>query len=164
MDLSALLTSAGINTAVSLALFSLYSVLRKQPSLVSVYFGQKLEQAQSKFQDPFCYWRLVPCASWIMKAWEASEEELYVAGGVDAVVFLRAVLFSIRIFTIAAIICLFFVLPFNYFGQQMEHKHIPAERLDVFTIDNVKEGSKWLWAHCLALYIISWCSCLLLYF
>lgn len=93
MNVSGLLTSAGVNTIVCLGLFSLYSVLRKQPSFVSVYFGQKLARAQSKRHDPFWLGRLVPSASWVVKAWEATEEELYATGGLDAVVFLRAVLF-----------------------------------------------------------------------
>ncbi|GFP91718.1 CSC1-like protein rxw8 [Phtheirospermum japonicum] len=164
MNISALLTSAGINTAVCLGLFSLYSVLRKQPSLVSVYFGQKLAQSNSRRQDPFWFGRLIPSASWIVKAWEASEDELYAIGGVDAVVFLRAVVFSmvqskvlkislvlagvalflmsIRVFTVAAIVCLFLVLPLNYFGKEMDHKQISDEQLIVFTIGNVKEGSR----------------------
>ncbi|KAL6511620.1 hypothetical protein OROGR_021217 [Orobanche gracilis] len=164
MNISALLTSAGINTAVCVALFSLYSVLRKQPSLVSVYFGQKLAQPYSKDHDPFWFGRLIPSASWILRAWEASEDDLYAIGGVDAVVFLRAVIFSIRVFAVAASVCLFLVLPLNYFGKEMDHKQIQDEQLIVFTIGNVKEGSRWLWAHCLALYIITCCSCVLLYF
>ncbi|KZV54512.1 hypothetical protein F511_01310 [Dorcoceras hygrometricum] len=165
MDVSSLLTSAAINTAVCVALFSLYSVLRKQPSLLSVYFGQRLSQVRSKRHDPFCFERLVPSASWIVKAWEASEDELFAIGGVDAVVFLRAVVFSVRILTVAAIVCLFLVLPLNYnFGIEIEHKQFPDEPLNVFTIGNVKEGSRWLWAHCLALYIITCCACILLYF
>ncbi|KAL3655282.1 hypothetical protein CASFOL_001068 [Castilleja foliolosa] len=164
MNISALLTSAGINTAVCVGLFSLYSVLRKQPSLVSVYFGQKLVKSNSRREDPFWFGRLIPSASWIVKAWEATEDELYVIGGVDAVVFLRAVVFSIRVFTVAAIVCLFLVLPLNYFGKEMDHKQIPDEQLIVFTIGNVKEGSRWLWAHCLALYIITCFACILLYF
>ncbi|MQL73103.1 hypothetical protein Taro_005469 [Colocasia esculenta] len=71
---------------------------------------------------------------------------------------------SIRIFSIAAVICIFVVLPLNYFGQEMLHGHIPSESLDVFAIENVKQGSKWLWVHCLALYIISCSACILLYF
>ncbi|KAL3840515.1 hypothetical protein ACJIZ3_025106 [Penstemon smallii] len=164
MDISALLTSAGINTTTCIVLFSLYSVLRKQPSLVNVYFGQKLAQARSKHHNHFRFDRLVPSASWIVKAWEASEDELCAVGGLDAVVFLRAVVFSIRVLTVASIICLFLVLPLNYFGKEMEHKQIPKEPLNVFTIGNVEQGSKWLWAHCLALYVISCCACLLLYF
>ncbi|KAL8494628.1 hypothetical protein ACS0TY_025459 [Phlomoides rotata] len=164
MNLSALLTSAGLNTAVCLLLFSLYSVLRKQPSFVNVYFGQKLSLAQSKRHDPFWLGRLIPSASWIKKAWEASEDELYAIGGVDAVVFLRSVVFSIRVFIVASIVCLFLVLPLNYFGTGIEHKQLQDEPLNVFTIGNVPGGSRWLWAHCLALYIISLCVCLLLYF
>jgi calcium permeable stress-gated cation channel len=52
-------------------------------------------------------------------------------------------LFSIRIFSIAAIVCLFGVLPANYFGRDMLHKQIPSESLEVFTIANVIEGSRW---------------------
>ncbi|XP_020549599.1 CSC1-like protein RXW8 [Sesamum indicum] len=164
MNISALLTSAGINTGICVGAFSLYSVLRKQPNLVSVYFARKLVQEQSRHEDSFWFGRLIPSASWIVKAWEASEDELYAAGGVDAVVFLRMVVFSLRVFTVAAVICLFLVLPLNYFGTDMEHKLISNEPLSVFTIGNVKEGSKWLWAHCLALYIITCCACILLYY
>ncbi|XP_059633599.1 CSC1-like protein RXW8 isoform X3 [Cornus florida] len=99
----------------------------------------------------------------MVKAWETSEQELLASGGLDAVVFLRMIVFSIRIFSIAAFICIFLVLPLNYFGKEMQHKLIPSESLEVFTIGNVKEGSKWVWAHCLALYIISGSACVLLY-
>ncbi|XP_041018892.1 CSC1-like protein RXW8 isoform X4 [Juglans microcarpa x Juglans regia] len=164
MNISALLTSVGINTGVCLVLLSLYSILRKQPSNVNVYFGRRLAPVCSRRSDPFCFERFVPSTSWIVKAWETSEEEIYGTGGMDAVVFLRIVVFSIRIFSIAVVICLFLVLPVNYYGQEMRHKKIPLESLEVFTIENVKEGSKWLWAHCLALYIITCSACILLYF
>ncbi|KAF5746753.1 CSC1-like protein RXW8 isoform X1 [Tripterygium wilfordii] len=164
MDLNALLTSAGINIGVSVALISLYSILRKQPSNLNVYFGRRIASERVRRLDPLCFDRFVPSPSWIVKAWETSEEEIMFVGGMDAVVFLRILVFSIRIFSIAAIICLFLVLPVNYYGQEMPHKQIPSESLEVFTIGNVKEGSKWLWAHCLALYIISFAACILLYF
>jgi len=35
------------------------------------------------------------------------------------------------------------VLPVNYYGQDRIHKNIPFESLEVFTIENVKEGSRW---------------------
>ncbi|XP_058221356.1 CSC1-like protein RXW8 isoform X1 [Rhododendron vialii] len=164
MDIAGLLTSAGINIGLCLVLLSLYSVLRKQPSNACVYFGQRLAQLQSKGRDHFSFDRFVPSPRWIVKAWEASEEEILACGGLDAVVFLRIVVCSRRIFSIAAVICIPFVLPLNYFGKEMRHRHIPSESLDVFTIGNVKEGSKWLWAHCLALYVISCSACVLLYF
>lgn len=163
MNLSAFLASAGINIALCVVLLILYSILSKQPGNIRVYFGQKLAKLRSKQKDSFSFERLVPSASWIVKAWQASEEDICASGGLDAVVFLRAVVFSIRIFSIAAVVCLFLVLPLNYFGKEMKHKEIPAESLDVFTIGNVAEGSKWLWAHCLALYVITCSACALLY-
>ncbi|KAE8679916.1 CSC1-like protein [Hibiscus syriacus] len=163
MDIGALLTSAGINIAVCVVLLSLYSILRKQPSNDSVYFMRRLISEKIK-PDPLGLERLVPSASWIVRAWQATDEDVLVAGGVDALVFLRIVVFSIRIFIIAAVICVFLVLPVNYYGQEMQHKKIGAESLEVFTIGNVKEGSIWFWVHCLALYVISCSACVLLYF
>ncbi|KAA8538255.1 hypothetical protein F0562_027922 [Nyssa sinensis] len=152
------------NNAVCVVLLSLYSILRKQPSNVRVYFGQRLAQVRSENINFVWFDRFVPSPSWIVKAWETSEEEILAIGGLDAVVFLRIVVFSIRIFSIAVIICFLLVLPVNYFGKEMRHKQIPSESLEVFTIGNVKERSKWLWAHCLALYVISCSACVLLYF
>ncbi|KAG6434712.1 hypothetical protein SASPL_106353 [Salvia splendens] len=163
MNVGGLLASAGVNSVVCLGVFSLYSVLRKQPSLVAVYFAQKIAQSKSKHHDPFWLGRLVPSASWVVKAWDATEDELYVAGGVDAVVFLRAVVFSIKLCTVASIICLAFVLPLNYFGKERQHKHIREELLTVFTIGNVQRGSEWFGFHCLVLHIITICACFFLY-
>ncbi|XP_008220418.1 PREDICTED: CSC1-like protein RXW8 [Prunus mume] len=163
MNLAALLTSAGINIAVCVILFSLYSILRKQPSNVNVYFGRRISIATRR-SDPFCLDRFVPSASWLLKAWRTKEEDLLAVGGLDSVVFIRMVVFSLRIFSIAAVVCVFIVLPVNYHGQKMHHQHIPLQSLEVFTILNVQEGSKWLWTHCLALYIITFSACVLLYF
>ncbi|KAI4389844.1 hypothetical protein MLD38_002022 [Melastoma candidum] len=69
MNVSALLTSAAINVGVCVLLLSLYSVLRKQPSNLSV---------------------------WILRAWETPEDEILAVGGLDAVVFLRIIIFSLR--------------------------------------------------------------------
>lgn len=88
MDIAALLTSAGINIAVCVVLFSIYSVLRKQPGNVNVYFGRRLASQHSRRID-FCLERFVPSPSWILKAWETSEDEILAIGGLDAVVFVR---------------------------------------------------------------------------
>lgn len=93
MNVSGLLTSAGVNIALCTGLSSLYSVLRKQPGNASVYFGQRLSQVQRQDQAPFCFDRLVPSPSWIVEAWETSEEDLMEIGGLDAVVFFRIVVF-----------------------------------------------------------------------
>lgn len=93
MDLSAFLASAGINIAICVVILILYSILSKQPENIGVYFGQKIAQLRSKRDDPFRFERLVPSASWIVKAWQASEEDICASGGLDAVVFLRALVF-----------------------------------------------------------------------
>lgn len=162
MDIPALLTSAGMNIGISVGMFSLYSILRKQPLNVKVYFGQRVSQGRTR-NETLCFERFVPSASWILKAWEATEEDIFASGGIDAVVFLRIVIFSIRIFSIAAILCTFLVLPLNYFGQGME-RVIDSNGMDLLTIGNVREGSRWLWAHCFTLYVISGCACTLLYY
>ncbi|XP_068657607.1 CSC1-like protein RXW8 [Aristolochia californica] len=164
MNISALLTSAGINIGLCAVLLCLYSVLRKQPGNAAVYFGRRLAQMHMPNIDTCNLERFVPSASWILKAWESSEAEILSIAGLDAVVFLRLLVFSIRIFSIAAVVCIFAVLPLNYYGQEMVHVVIPSESLDVFTIENVNEESRWLWVHCLALYIISFSACILLYF
>lgn len=162
MDIPALLTSAGMNIGISVGMFSLYSILRKQPLNVRVYFGQRIAQGRTRNEN-LCFERFVPSASWILKSWEATEEDIFACGGIDAVVFLRIVVFSIRIFAIATILCTFLVLPLNYFGQGMQEGE-DSTAMDLLTIGNVREGSRWLWAHCLTLYVISACACTLLYF
>lgn len=92
MDLAALWTSAGINIAVCLILFSLYSILRKQPSHVTVYFGRRLSIGTSKLNS-LCLDRFVPSASWIVKAWNTTEEDILAIGGLDSVVFVRIIIF-----------------------------------------------------------------------
>ncbi|XP_020256358.1 CSC1-like protein RXW8 isoform X5 [Asparagus officinalis] len=164
MNIFALLTSAGINIGICALLLSLYSVLRKQPGNVSVYFGRRLAEQQNRSLDSFSLERFVPSPGWIVKAWKTSDEEILASAGLDAVAFVRMLVFSIRIFSIAAVVCLFGVLPLNYYGQYRHHVKIPSESLDVFTIANVEQGSRWLWVHCLALYIISCSAYVLLYF
>ncbi|XP_047306831.1 CSC1-like protein RXW8 [Impatiens glandulifera] len=163
MNIPGLLTSAGINISICAVLLSLYSVLSKQPSNASVYFGQRLSQVRTRRNERFSLERFVPSPSWLVKAWETSEEELQSVGGLDAVVFIRMISFCMKIFSVAAITCTCLVLPVNYYGKELEHRSIASDSLDSFTIGNIGEGSKWLWAHCLALYIISFSTCILLY-
>ncbi|TMW97221.1 hypothetical protein EJD97_005955 [Solanum chilense] len=163
MKLSALLTSAGVNIAVCVVLLILYSLLRKQPTFVNVYFSQRFSRVRTRQLGGFNFERFVPSPSWILKAWEASDDEIVAAGGLDAFVLVRMIVFSVRIFSIATTLGLFLVVPLNYFGQDIKRQRIPAESLELFTIVNVEPGSRWFWVHCLALYIISCSACLLLY-
>lgn len=165
MNIAALLTSAGVNIGICILFFCLYSILRKQPVNFNVYFPGKIAEEKQRKKNSFSLDRLVPSASWIKEAWEASEEDILAVAGLDAVVFLRIFVFSIRIFAISATLCIAVVLPMNYFGK--EHKdlsRISSISLDLFAIANVPPGSKRLWAHFFVLYLISSATCCLLYF
>ncbi|KAK1645313.1 hypothetical protein QYE76_063118 [Lolium multiflorum] len=159
MKVGALLTSAGINIGLCVLFWSLYSILRKQPQNVKVYFGRSVSKAGRR---PLLE-RFVPSPSWIVSSLHCTEDEMLTTAGLDAVVFNRVLVFSIRIFSLAAILCVFGILPLNYFGQDMNHVLIPSASLETFTIGNVKERSRWLWVHCVVLYIISGVACFLLY-
>ncbi|XP_062204517.1 CSC1-like protein RXW8 isoform X2 [Phragmites australis] len=163
MKIRALLTSAGINIGLCVLFLSLYSVLRKQPANVRVYFGRRIAEEHDRLREAFILERFVPSTGWIVKALQCTEEEILAAAGLDAVVFNRILVFSIRIFSLAALLCVFGILPLNYFGQDIQHVRIPSESLDRFTIGNVAVRSRWLWVHCVALYIISGVACILLY-
>lgn len=166
MIVSALLTSVGINTGLCVLLLSFYSVLRKQPDNVYVYAPRRVAEEQAKREGPFSLERLVPSPGWIVRAWRLSEDEFLSAAGFDAFVFLRIFIFSIRIFSIAGIIGVFVLLPLNYTGNQLrtvDWADIPNQSLDLFTIANVQDGSKRLWVHFCAVYLISGAACCLLY-
>ncbi|KAJ1294207.1 hypothetical protein BS78_01G128100 [Paspalum vaginatum] len=163
MKVGGLLTSAGINIGLCVLFLSLYSILRKQPQNVKVYFGRRIAEENNRLRDAFILERFVPSPSWIVKSLRCTEDEILATAGLDAVVFNRIMVFSVRIFSLAAILCVFGVLPLNYFGQNMDHVRIPSASLETFTIGNVQERSRWLWVHCLVLYIISTVACVLLY-
>lgn len=93
MIVSALLTSVGINTALCVLFFTLYSILRKQPSNYEVYVPRLLAEGISKRRSRFNLERLIPSAGWVAKAWRLSEEELLSLSGLDGVVFMRMITF-----------------------------------------------------------------------
>lgn len=93
MKVSALLTSAGINLGVVVLVFSLYSILRKQPSNAVVYFTRGLAAKSRRPKDACTIDRFLPSASWVKKAWELTENEILACGGLDAVTFYRYIIF-----------------------------------------------------------------------
>lgn len=93
MILPALLTSAGFNIVICVGFFSLYSILRKQPINLKVYFGQRLAQLKPEQKTYYFGQRLVPSAGWLVKAWEASDDDIYRCGGIDGLVFIKMIVF-----------------------------------------------------------------------
>ncbi|WVZ12774.1 hypothetical protein V8G54_017304 [Vigna mungo] len=167
MIVSALLTSVGINTALCVLFFTLYSILRKQPSNYEVYVPRLLAEGISKRRSRFNLERLIPSAGWVAKAWRLSEEELLSLSGLDGVVFMRMITFSLKMFTFAGMIGMLVILPVNCWGNQLKDIDVVDfvnNSLDVFTISNVNSGSHWLWVHFIAVYIVSGFICMLLFF
>ncbi|MED6180298.1 hypothetical protein PIB30_008793 [Stylosanthes scabra] len=166
MIVSALLTSVGINTALCVVFFASYSILRKQPSNYEVYIPRLLAEGTSKRIPRFNLERIVPFSNWLARAWTLSEDELLSSSGLDALVFMRMITFSLKIFTFAGIIGIFVILPVNCWGNQLQDFDVidfANNSLDVFTISNVNTGSSWLWVHFFAIYILTGFICLLLH-
>jgi len=93
MKVGGLLTSAGINIGLCVLFLSLYSILRKQPQNVKVYFGRRIAEEHNRLRDAFILERFVPSPSWIVKSLRCTEEEILATAGLDAVVFNRIIVF-----------------------------------------------------------------------
>ncbi|KAK4776212.1 hypothetical protein SAY87_024173 [Trapa incisa] len=164
MILSALLTSVGINLGLCLLFFTLYSILRKQPANFSVYAPLLVAQQNSEQPRNFNLDRVIPSAGWVRRAWQPSEGELLTRSGLDAVVFMRIFVFSLRVFTFAGFVGIAILVPINYSGNQLsDGSDLPNRSLDSFSISNVKDGSNWLWVHFCASYGFTGVVCYLLY-
>ncbi|KAL6135584.1 hypothetical protein ACLB2K_067811 [Fragaria x ananassa] len=170
MILSALLTSVGINLGLCLLFFTLYSILKKQPSNAKVYaprsVAAKEKESPSETEaNGFNFERLLPTAGWVTRAWQPSEDQFLSVTSLDAVVFMRIFVFSLRVFGFAGIIGVFVLLPINFLGTQLEvdFSDLTNKSLDSFSISNVDDGSNWLWVHFCAAYIFSAFVCYLLY-
>ncbi|KAL1360857.1 hypothetical protein HN51_006235 [Arachis hypogaea] len=162
MILSALLTSVGINFSLCFIFFTLYSILREQPGNIPVYASRlvsedKLPEAQFNLGRR-------PTAGWMRRAWEPSEDELISNAGLDAFVFMRIFVFSVKVFTFGGIVGILILLPINFMGTQIrDDSDFPNKSLDSFSISNVNNGSKRLWIHFCAAYVFTAVVCILLY-
>lgn len=165
MIVSALLTSVGINLGLCFLFFTLYSILRKQPGNIHVYAPRLVAEGKAEQRGQFNLESLIPTAGWVRNAWQPSEEELLPILGLDAVVFMRIFIFSLKVFTVGGIIGIFILLPINYLGDQLSYdiSDLPSKSLDSFSISNVNDGSNRLWIHFCAAYVFTGVVCYLLY-
>ncbi|KAG2295302.1 hypothetical protein Bca52824_041971 [Brassica carinata] len=165
MILSALLTSVGINLGLCFLFFTLYSILRKQPGNVTVYGPRLIHDGKSQQSNAFNLERLLPTAGWVRRALEPTNEDILSNLGLDALVFIRVLVFSIRVFSFASVVGIFILLPVNYMGTEFEEFFdLPKKSLDSFSISNVNDGSNKLWIHFSAIYIFTAVVCYLLYY
>ncbi|AES74766.2 putative calcium-dependent channel, 7TM region phosphate [Medicago truncatula] len=164
MILSALLTSVAINLGLCLLFFTLYSILRKQPGNINVYVPRFVAEGKVKEGGQFNLERLLPTAGWVRKAWEPTEDEFLSTSGLDAFVFMRMFVFSLKVFTFGAIIGIV-LIPINYMGSQLtDDSDFQHKSLDSFSISNVNNGSNRLWIHFSAAYVFTGVVCYLLYY
>ncbi|XP_024977991.1 CSC1-like protein HYP1 isoform X5 [Cynara cardunculus var. scolymus] len=165
MILSALLTSVGINLGLCFLFFTLYSILRKQPGNADVYAPRLVAEGKSDQRNDFNLERLLPSTSWVKRSWNPSEQELLVRAGLDGVVFMRIIIFSLKVFAFAGVLGLCVLLPINYMGSQIviDFSDITNMSLESFMISNVNDGSKRLWVHFSAVYVFTAFVCYLLY-
>ncbi|CAM8936437.1 unnamed protein product [Rhodiola kirilowii] len=167
MLVSALLTSLGINFGLCILYITLYSVLRKQPINYNVYIPRLVADGKYKHASHFRLEQLLPSPGWVKRAWSLSEDELLASSGLDALVFQRLITFSLRVFALAGVIGIFVLLPLNCLGDELEDvdfADFSNTSLDLFTISNVKNGSKWLWFHFASVYVVTIWTCFLLYY
>ncbi|KAK9675958.1 hypothetical protein RND81_11G044400 [Saponaria officinalis] len=165
MIVSALLTSVGINSGLCVLFFTLYSILRRQPGNHHVYLPRVLA-VQGIDRSQYFVQRLIPSLAWVKAAWKLSEDELLSTSGLDAVVFIRIITFSLKVFLFVGAIGLFVLLPINASGTQVvafDIAVVSSVTLDLFTISNVNNSSKWLWVHCCSVYLVTGFVCFLLY-
>eukprot|EP00249_Psilotum_nudum_P015267 c25231_g1_i2 orf=479-2656(-) len=168
MEVSGLATTAGINIALMIVFFVLYLVARTQPGNVNVYFARILlkQLKEGKSNGVFSIERLTSSVDWVKAAWRPSEEEILKSGGLDAVVFLRIFVFSLKFFTVCTLAGLFILVPLNYMTGEFDIGNIHAiehDALDKFTISNIPQGSNRIWGHFCVLYCISFIAYGLLY-
>ncbi|XP_038994231.1 CSC1-like protein At1g69450 [Hibiscus syriacus] len=167
MLVSALLTSVGINSGLCVLFFTLYSILKKQPSNYEVYVPRLVAEGKSKRRSSFNLERLIPSTGWVKRAWKPSEEDLLSTSGLDVVVFMHIITFSLKVFLFAGVIGIFVLLPVNCSGDQLQDidfADLSNNSLDVFSISNLSSGSKRLWAHFSAVYLVTAFVCYLLYY
>ncbi|KAK8979603.1 hypothetical protein V6N11_073595 [Hibiscus sabdariffa] len=141
--------------------------LRKQPSNYEVYIPRLLDAEGKPKRSTFNLVRLIPSTGWVKRAWKLSEEDLLLTSGLDAVVFMRIITFSLKVFLFAGVIGIFVLLPVNCSGDQLydiDFADFSNNSLDVFTISNLSNGSKRLWAPFIAVYLVTAFVCFLLYY
>ncbi|XP_010553667.1 PREDICTED: CSC1-like protein RXW8 isoform X2 [Tarenaya hassleriana] len=72
------------------------------------------------------------------------------------------VCFSLLLLFALALYCLLTIMGNRWSTRKSIWSHLMHSQLR--TLRKAQNGTKWLWAHCLALYVISFAACILLYF
>ncbi|KAL2612175.1 hypothetical protein R1flu_023867 [Riccia fluitans] len=164
MDISGLLTSAGINIALAFLFLLLYSIFSKQPNNAGVYFGRELlRQRRLNTLKDRTLESFIPSVGWMVRAWRYTEDEVLESSGLDSLVFLRIFNLSTKLFVICAVVGGLILAPLYYTTNHEDPSQIYYESFDRFTILNLVRGSKRYWVVFGSVYFISFCTYVLLF-
>ncbi|XP_074284691.1 CSC1-like protein At3g54510 isoform X2 [Silene latifolia] len=153
-----LAASAAINIGLAMAVLSLFSVLRKQPSTAFIYYARRLSDNR---QPPSFDRRLLPSVSWISRALRVPESDILHHSGLDALIIIRLFKFGIKFFVVCSVVGLLLLLPLNFFTTTSQSS--TSHYMNSFTISNIEAASNRLWIHFSCLWLISFYGMYLLY-
>ncbi|KAK2404457.1 CSC1 protein HYP1 [Trifolium repens] len=106
-----------------------------------VYTSAEVSQGKVQEGTQFNSECLLPNAGWVRRAREPSDELISTAG-LDAFVFIRIFVLSLKVFTFAGIVGTLILLPINYMGTEIrDNSEFQNKSLDSFSISNVNNGS-----------------------
>ncbi|KAH9619753.1 hypothetical protein KSS87_002049 [Heliosperma pusillum] len=131
-----LAASAAINIGLAMAVLSVFSVLRKQPSNAFIYYARRLSD---NLEPPSFDRRLLPSVSWIPRALRVPESDILNHSGLDALIIIRLFKFGIKFFVVCSFVGLLLLLPLNYFTTTSQSS--TSHDMNSFTISNIEGGS-----------------------
>jgi len=165
MDFSSLLTSLGTSFLIFFVLVLAFSWLSRMHGNREIYFPNKIIKgldASTKSCSPF---------AWIVKAWQATEDEIISMAGLDAAVYLIFISTALIIMVLSAGVCLPVLLPLsrtdiNYklVLERAKNKTTASyDDFDKLAMGNIQTKSTRLWGFAVAAYWVSFVTYFLLW-
>jgi RNA recognition motif-containing protein len=157
----------GVSIWISLlSIFGVFSILlfeylRKHPSYINVYYTRLSKSTSGKISHPNNRF------GWIFQVFMVPEVLMLEEIGLDAVMYLRFLAMSFKIFSIIMVILFVILIPVNYVAasEQQTALNITLEAGTVYEVTNsalsaisvsrIQNGSNLLWVHCVCSYLVS---------
>ncbi|KAH9328269.1 hypothetical protein KI387_000377, partial [Taxus chinensis] len=178
MDFSSLLTTVGTSFVVFLVLLLLFTWLSTRPGNYVIYYPSKILKGnhgsgKEKGKDAFVPRSRTPF-TWMVEAWQATEDEIIAAAGLDASVYLIFMSRALAIMALSAAVCLPVLIPLSATDRNNQiqlEKEIAKNRTSVSTSDdfdnlamgNIQQKSVRLWGFVVAAYFVSFVTYFILW-
>eukprot|EP01018_Ginkgo_biloba_P029931 Gb_08556 [translate_table: standard] len=160
MDLSSFLTSVITSFLIFLLLVLAYTWLSRRPGNYVIYYPKMILRGLEPFDGP----KSRGPFAWIIEAWQATEDEIISAAGLDAAVYLILFNTALAIMVLSAGICLPVLIPLSAtdinYRIQMEKSKNQAnapkyDNFDKLAMGNIQQESTRLWIFFVAAYWVS---------